>query len=73
MLVFPGLFKGVLRVRGRQITEYMKIQAAHALAEMVSPQELSCDCIIPKALNRDAAEAVARAVAQASLEEQAQA
>ena len=69
VLVFPGLFKGVLKVRGRQISENMKIQAAYALAGIVPEEELKEDCIIPKALDKRVADAVADAVARVALEE----
>ena len=69
VLVFPGLFKGVLKVRGRQISENMKIQAAYALAGIITDEERSADCIIPKALDKKVAGAVADAVAKVALEE----
>ncbi len=64
VLVFPGLFKGALSCGAVQITEGMKHAAAKALADLVSPEELSADCILPSPLNRTAAQAVADAVAQ---------
>lgn len=64
VLVFPGLFKGALSCGAIQITEGMKHAAAKALADLVSPEELSADCILPSPLNRNAAQAVADAVAQ---------
>lgn len=64
VLVFPGIFKGALSVRAREITEGMKRQAAQALADMISPEELSPQCILPAALDRRAADTVARAVAE---------
>ncbi|MBQ2925940.1 MAG: NAD-dependent malic enzyme [Ruminiclostridium sp.] len=63
VLVFPGLFKGALSCGAVQITEEMKYAAAQALADMVSDEELSADCILPSPLNRAAADAVAKAVA----------
>lgn len=64
VLVFPGLFKGALSCGAVQITEGMKHAAAQALADMVPPAQLSPDCILPSPLNRAAAEAVAKAVAE---------
>ena len=63
VLVFPGIFKGALRSRAPQITEEMEIKAAHAIAAMVSDDELSPEYIIPSALNKQVADAVADAVA----------
>lgn len=63
VLVFPGLFKGVLSVRAKKISEEMKVEAARALAAIVSDEELSADYIIPNALNKKVAACVAEAVA----------
>lgn len=68
VLIFPGLFKGVLSVRARQITEEMKISAAYALAGIVSEDELSPEYIIPNALNKKVAEKVAEAVAKTAVD-----
>ena len=63
VLVFPGLFKGALSCGAVQITEGMKHAAAKALADMVPPEQLYAEYILPSPLNRDAAQAVADAVA----------
>ena len=63
VLVFPGLFRGALDVRAKEITEGMKLAAAKALASLVSDEELSESYIIPSALDERAAETVAEAVA----------
>ena len=63
VLVFPGLFKGALSCGAVQITEGMKHAAAKALADLVPPEQLSAEHILPSPLNRDAAQAVADAVA----------
>ncbi len=63
VLVFPGLFKGALSCGAVQITEGMKHAAAKALADMGPPEQLSAEHILPSPLNRDAAQAVADAVA----------
>lgn len=68
VLIFPGLFKGVLSVRARQITEEMKISAAYALAGIVSDDELSPEYIIPNALNKEVAKKVAEAVARTAVD-----
>ena len=64
VLVFPGLFKGALSCGAVQISEGMKYAAARALAEMVKPEELTAEYILPSPLNRAAADAVANAVAE---------
>ena len=63
VLAFPGIFRGALDVRSRQITEEMKMAAARAIAGIVGDDELSEDYIIPSVFNRDVAPAVAEAVA----------
>ncbi|MCM1164973.1 MAG: NAD-dependent malic enzyme [Lachnospiraceae bacterium] len=63
VLVFPGVFKGALAVRAKAITEEMKLAAAHAIASLVPDDKLSTDCIIPSALDKSVANAVAKAVA----------
>jgi malate dehydrogenase (oxaloacetate-decarboxylating) len=63
VLVFPGIFKGALSVRAKQITEEMKLAAAYAIAELVTFDKLSEDYIIPSALDKSVADAVAKAVA----------
>ena len=68
VLAFPGIFRGALDVRATDINEAMKIAAANALADLVSPAELSADFIIASALDRRAAPAVAAAVAKAAMD-----
>lgn len=63
VLVFPGVFKGALAVRAKAITEDMKLAAAHAIAALVTEDKLSVDYIIPSALDKSVADAVAKAVA----------
>ncbi|MEK9194373.1 MAG: NADP-dependent malic enzyme [Patescibacteria group bacterium] len=60
VLAFPGVFKGALEARARQITSQMKIAAVRALSEMV--QNPKPDNILPKPLDKKATEAVAEAV-----------
>ena len=63
VLVFPGIFKGALSCRAKAITEEMKLAAAYAIAKLVPEDKLSPEYIIPSALDKSVAEAVARAVA----------
>jgi len=67
-LSFPGVFKGALSTCARKITPEMEMAASHALAEVVTLNELSEDRIIPDPLDRRVVPAVAKAVASASLE-----
>ena len=64
VLAFPGIFKGALAVRAREITETMKIAAAHAIASIVSEEELRPDYVLPDSFNPRVADAVAGAVAE---------
>lgn len=64
VLVFPGIFKGALSVQATDITEEMKVQAAHALAALVPDEQLSAEYIIPSVLDKSVADAVAHAVAE---------
>ena len=63
VLVFPGVFKGALSVRAKAITEDMKLAAAHAIADFIPEDKLTVDYIIPSALDKSVADAVAKAVA----------
>jgi malate dehydrogenase (oxaloacetate-decarboxylating) len=67
VLCFPGMFRGVLDCRAREINEAMKLAAAQAIAEVVSERELSEDYIIPSVFNRKVVDAVARAVGRAAV------
>ena len=69
LLGFPGIFRGALDVRARQITEGMKIAAAHAIAGLVEPKDLNREYIIPNPFDRRVVPAVACAVAKAAMEE----
>ena len=64
VLCFPGIFRGAMDVRAPEITEEMKMAAAHAIAAIVEDSELREDYIIPSVFNRDVAPAVAAAVAE---------
>jgi malate dehydrogenase (oxaloacetate-decarboxylating) len=67
-LAFPGIFRGVLDTRARQITDAMKVAAAHAIADVVTAAELHPDFIIPNALDFAVAPRVAAAVARVAME-----
>ena len=69
VLVFPGIFKGAPAVRAREITEGMKIRAAKALAALVTDDQLTAEYILPSALDKTVADAVADAVAQEAKEQ----
>ena len=62
VVAFPGIFKGALEGRAVQITEEMKLAAAHAIAGLVPDEELNEDNIMPEAFNPKVAEVVAEAV-----------
>jgi malate dehydrogenase (oxaloacetate-decarboxylating) len=68
VLAFPGIFKGALSVRARDINDAMKMAAANAIAGLVSPADLNADHILPQAFDPRVAPAVAQAVAQAARE-----
>lgn len=62
VLVFPGIFKGILEGRGKQITEEMKLAVADALANLVPADQLNEENILPKPFDAGVADAVAAAV-----------
>ncbi len=65
VLVFPGIFKGALQARAKDITDQMKISAAYGIAQIVDEKELSPDYVLPNPFHKSVAENVAKAVAQA--------
>lgn len=65
VLAFPGVFRGALDVRAKDINDEMKLAAADALAELAS-ENLSADYIIPAAFDERVGKAVAKAVAEAA-------
>ncbi|MDX2107079.1 MAG: NAD-dependent malic enzyme [Candidatus Melainabacteria bacterium] len=67
VLAFPGIFRGALDVRAKDINEEMKLAAAHAIASVISERELNEDYIIPGVFNPAVAENVAKAVAEAAV------
>jgi len=68
-LCFPGIFRGALDSRARDITDGMKLAAAHAIADAVSPDRLTEDYIIPGIFEPGIAERVAKAVYEAAVRE----
>ena len=66
VLAFPGIFRGALDARAKDITDDMQLAAARAIAGLVSDEELSEDYILPRAFDPRLAPAVARAVAAAA-------
>jgi malate dehydrogenase (oxaloacetate-decarboxylating) len=67
VLAFPGIFRGALDVRARQITEEMNQAAAQALAACIAPRELSPEYIVPSVFNRQVVQRVADAVRRAAI------
>lgn len=68
VLAFPGIFRGALDVRARDINDAMKMAASQAIASLVSDEELSAEYILPKAFDKRVGRTVAAAVAQAARE-----
>ena len=66
VLCFPGIFRGALDVRAKDINDEMKVAAAYAIAELVSDQELNADYILPAAFDERVKDAVAKAVSEAA-------
>ncbi len=67
VLCFPGIFRGALDCQATDINEEMKLAAAHAIANLVSPNELNEDYIIPGVFNPKVAESVAKEVVRAAI------
>ncbi|GMB07352.1 malate dehydrogenase (oxaloacetate-decarboxylating) [Thermolongibacillus altinsuensis] len=68
VLAFPGIFRGALDVRAKQINEEMKIAAVEAIANLIAEDELRSDYVIPAPFDPRVAPAVAAAVAKAAME-----
>lgn len=68
ILAFPGVFRGAIDVRATDINDAMKVAAAYAIANIIKPEEVRADYIIPSAFNSEVAPAVAKAVAKAAVE-----
>lgn len=68
VLCFPGLFRGLLDVRARGINDEMKLAAAHAIASVIQPENLTSHYVIPSVFDRRVAGLVSKAVAKTALE-----
>lgn len=66
VLCFPGIFRGALDVRAKDINDEMKVAAAYAIAELVSDRELNAEYILPAAFDERVKDAVAKAVSEAA-------
>ena len=67
VLAFPGIFRGALDVRAKDINQEMNLAAAHALAALISDTDLRPDYIIPEAFDPRVCDAVAKAVSDAAI------
>jgi malate dehydrogenase (oxaloacetate-decarboxylating) len=67
VLAFPGVFKGALAVRASRIDHNMQLAAAGAIADIIAPDELHAEYIVPSVFNRSVADSVAEAVADAAM------
>ena len=67
LLAFPGVFRGALDVRAKDINEEMKVAAAYAIASIVKDSELNAEYVIADPFNLEVAIAVAKAVAEAAI------
>jgi len=68
VLAFPGIFRGALDCRASDINDAMKVAAAHALAGLITDEELNAEYIIPAAFDPRVKDAVASAVMKAARE-----
>lgn len=66
VLAFPGIFRGALDCRAREINEEMKLAASLAIADLVPPEKLNAEYILPDALDKRIGKAVAQAVMDAA-------
>ena len=66
VLAFPGIFRGALDARAKNITLAMQLAAAKGLANIITPEKLSVDCILPNAFEPDVAKVVAESVKNAA-------
>ncbi|MBN2259361.1 MAG: NADP-dependent malic enzyme [Clostridiales bacterium] len=67
VLAFPGIFRGALDIRAKNITEEMKIAAAYGIAESIDDSEISADYILPKPFDKNVLTKVSEAVKKAYL------
>jgi malate dehydrogenase (oxaloacetate-decarboxylating) len=68
VLAFPGIFRGALDVRAKEINEEMKIAAAYAIASIIKDEDLDDENVIPYALDKSVAANVAEAIKKAAIE-----
>ena len=68
VLAFPGIFRGALDVRAKEINEEMKIATAYAIASIIKDEELNEDNVIPYAIDKNVAAKVAEAIKKAARE-----
>ena len=66
VLAFPGIFRGALDARAKNITLAMQLAAAKGLANIITPEKLSVDCILPNAFEPNVAKVVAESVKNAA-------
>jgi malate dehydrogenase (oxaloacetate-decarboxylating) len=66
VLAFPGIFRGALDVRAKEINEEMKLAAAYAIADYIKDEDLNENNVIPSALDKNVATKVAEAIAKAA-------
>ena len=66
VLAFPGVLRGALDCRAQGITTSMYLEAAYAIADLISPQDLNAECIIPSVFDERVSIAVASAVKHAA-------
>ncbi|WP_411168378.1 NADP-dependent malic enzyme [Clostridium sp. MB05] len=66
VLAFPGIFRGALDVRAKEINEEMKIAAAYAIASIIKDEDLNENNVIPYALDKTVAANVAEAIKEAA-------
>ncbi len=67
VLAFPGIFRGALDVRASDINDEMKLAAADAISNLVTDEDLKNGIIIPSAFNKNVAQDIAKAVADAAI------
>lgn len=67
VLAFPGIFRGALDARAKDISEAMKLAAANAIATSVSDEDLSATNIVPSVFDKEVSRRVAAAVAEACI------
>ncbi|KPI56547.1 malate dehydrogenase [Clostridioides difficile] len=67
VLAFPGIFRGALDVKAKEINEEMKIAAAYAIANTISDEEICPEYILPDVFNKNVVKNVAKAVKEAAI------